>query len=79
MYTIADLMEYLGQYDDDLPIVIKADTKRELYDDADLLDFEEHLAFELVSLMLADDIDCWEPDDGTSDRIRIKAFAWKDA
>lgn len=77
MYTIADLKEYLDQYDDSLPIVIRADTKRELYDDADLLDLEEHLTFEPVSLMLAEDVDCWEPDDDTSDRIRIKALTWK--
>lgn len=38
MITIADLKEYLDRFDDDIPIVIKADTKRELYDDADLLD-----------------------------------------
>lgn len=78
MYTIADLKEYLDQYDDSLPIVIRADTKRELYDDADLLALEEHLTFEPVSLMLAKDIDCWEPDDGVSNRIRIKALTWKE-
>lgn len=77
MYTIADIKEYLDQYDDSLPIVIRADTKRELYDDTNLLDLEEHLTFEPVSLMLADDVDCWEPDDGVSNRIRIKALAWK--
>ena len=75
MYTIADIKEYLDQYDDSLPIVIRAETKRELYDDADLLDFEERLTLEPVSLML---VDCWEPDDGVSDRIRIKALAWKE-
>ena len=78
MYTIADIKEYLDQCDDSLPIVIKADTKRELYDDADLLDLEEHLTFEPVSLMLAKDADCWEPDDGVSNRIRIKALTWKE-
>lgn len=78
MYTIADLKEYLDQYDDSLPVVIRADTKCELYDDADLLDLEEHLAFEPVSLMLAEDVDCWEPDDGVSNRIRIKALTWKE-
>lgn len=78
MYTIADIKEYLDQYDDSLPIVIKADTKRALYDDADLLDLEEHLTFEPVSLMLAEDVDCWEPDDGVSNYIRIKALAWKE-
>lgn len=77
MYTIADIKEYLDRYDDSLPIVIRAETKRELYDDADLLDLEEHLTFEPVSLMLAEDVDCWEPDDDTSNRIRIKALAWK--
>lgn len=78
MYTIADIKEYLGQYDDSLPIVIRADTKRELYDDADLLEVEEHLTFKPVSLMLVEDVDCWEPDDGVSNRIRIKALAWKE-
>ena len=78
MYTIADLKEYLDQYDDDLPIVIRADTKRELYDDTNLLDLEEHLTFEPVSLMLANDVDGWEPDDGVSNRFRIKALAWKE-
>lgn len=78
MITIADLKEYLDRFDDDIPIVIKADTKRELYDDADLLDLEERLTFEPVSLMLAEDVDYWEPDDGVSNRIRIKALAWKE-
>lgn len=80
MYTIADLKEYLDQYDDSLPIVIKADTKRELYDDADLLDLEERLTFEPVSLMLMNDVDCWGPDDGgTSDILRMEALVWKEA
>lgn len=78
MYTIADLKEYLDQYDDSLPIVIRADTKGELYDDVNLLDLEEHLTFEPVSLMLADDVDCWEPDDYVSNRFRMKALAWKE-
>lgn len=78
MYTITDLKEYLDQYDDSLPIVIRAETKRELYDDADLLDLEEHLTLEPVSLMLTEDVDCWEPDDGVSNRIRIKALTWKE-
>lgn len=78
MYTIADLKQYLEQFDDDMPIVIKAETKRELYDDADLLDLEERLTFEPVSLMLANDADCWESDDDVSDRIRMKALAWKE-
>lgn len=52
MYTIADLKEYLDQYNDSVPSVIRADTKRELYDNADLLNLEEHLTFEPVSLML---------------------------
>lgn len=78
MHTIADLKEYLDQYDDSLPIVIRANTGCELYDDADL---EERLTFEPVSLMLMDSADYWEPDDGgsASDRFRIKALAWKDA
>jgi hypothetical protein len=78
MYTIADLKEYLDQYDDSLPIVIGADTKRELYDDADLLDLEERLTFKPVSLMLAADVDAWEPDDGVSNRFRIEALTWKE-
>lgn len=77
MYTIAGIKEFLDQYDDNLPIVIRADTKRELYDDASLLDLEEHLTFEPVSLMLSEGVDCWEPDDGGTIRIRIKALAWK--
>ena len=81
MYTIADLKEYLDQYDDRLPIVIRANTGCELYDDADHLDLEERLTFEPVSLMLMDSADYWEPDDGgsASDRFRMKALAWKDA
>lgn len=78
MYTIADLKEYLDQYDDSLPIVIRAETKRELYDDADLLDLEERLSFEPRELMVMDSIDCWGPDDGSSDRIHMKALAWKE-
>jgi hypothetical protein len=78
MYTIADLKEYLDLYDDNLPIVIRADTKRELYDDTDLLDLEEHLTFEPVSLMLAEGVDYWEPDDGVSNLLCIKALAWKE-
>lgn len=45
MYTIADLKEYLDRYDDSLPIVIRANTGCELYDDADLLDLEGELAW----------------------------------
>lgn len=81
MYTIADLKEYLDQYDDSLPIVTRANTGCELYDDTDLLDLEERLTFEPVSLMLMDSVDYWGPDDGgrASDRLRMKALAWKDA
>ena len=78
MYTIADLKEYLDQYDDSLPIVTRADTERRLYDDTNLLDLEERLTFEPVSLMLANDVDYWESDDGVSDRIRMNALVWKD-
>lgn len=78
MYTIADLKEYLDQYDDSLPIVTRAETESELYDDANLLDLEERLTFEPVSLMLSNDVDYWESDDDVSDRIRMKALAWKD-
>lgn len=77
MYTIADLKEYLDRFDDNIPIVTRADTKRELYDDADLLDMQERLTFEPVSLAVADDGDYWEPDNGNTDRIRMKALAWK--
>lgn len=78
MYTIADLKEYLDQYDDSLPIVTRADTERELYDDANLLDLEERLSFEPVSLMLANSVNYWTPDDGKSNRIREEALVWKD-
>lgn len=78
MYTVADLKEYLDQYDDSLPIVTRADTERELYDDADLLDLEGRLSFEPVSLMLADSSDYWTPDDGKSNFIREEALVWKD-
>lgn len=77
MYTIADLKQHLEQFDDDMPIVIKADTKRELYDDANLLDLEERLTFEPVSLAVADDVDYWEPDNGDTDRIRMEALVWR--
>lgn len=81
MYTIADLKEYLDQYDDSLPIVTRASTECELYDDAGLLDLEERLTFEPVSLMLMDSVDYWGPDDGgrASDRFRMEALAWKNA
>jgi len=80
MYTIADLKEYLDQYDDSLPIVTRADTGCELYDDAALIDLEERLSFKPVSLMLMNGVDYWGPDDsGASDRIRMKALAWRDA
>lgn len=79
MYTIADLKEYLDQYDDSLPIVTRANTGCELYDDANLLDLEERLTFEPVSLMLMDSVDYWGSDDGgrASDRLRMKALAWR--
>ena len=78
MYTIADLKEYLDQYDDSLPIVTRADTERELYDDANLLDLEERLSFEPVSLMLANSVNYWTLDDGKSNRVREEALVWKD-
>ena len=78
MITIADLKEHLDQYDDSMPIVTRADTGRELYDDADGLDLEERLTFEPVSLMLMDGVDYWAPDNSrASDRIRMKAFVWR--
>ncbi len=79
MITIADLKQHLEQFDDDAIIVFRADTERELYDDSSLLDMKERLTFEPVSLAVADDVDYWEPDDGDTDRIRMKALAWKDA
>ena len=78
MITIADLKEHLEQFDDDAMIVFRADTERELYDDSALIDVRDRLSFEPVSLAVADDVDYWEPDDGTSDRIRMKALAWKE-
>ena len=55
----------------------QADTEHELYDDSSLLDMRERLSFEPVSLMLMNSVDYWGPDDGVSDRIRMKAFVWK--
>lgn len=77
MITIADLKQHLEQFDDDAMIVFRADTKRELYDDSALIDMQDRLSFEPVSLSVADDVDYWEPDDGNTDRIRMKALAWK--
>lgn len=74
MITITDLKQHLEQFDDDAMIVFRADTERELYDEADLLDLEGHLTFEPVSLMLAEDVDCREPDDS----VRIEALTWKE-
>ena len=78
MITLADLKEHLEQFDDDAMIVFRADTERELYDDPALIDIWGRLSFESVSLALAEDVDYWEPDDGVSNRIRIKALAWKE-
>jgi hypothetical protein len=77
--TIADLKDHLAQFDDDAMVVLRADTKRELYDDSALIDVRERLDFEPVSLAVADDVDYWEPDNGDPDRIRMKALAWKSA
>ena len=77
MITIADLKQHLEQFDDDAMIVFRADTERELYDDSALIDMRERLSFEPVSVAVADDVDYWEPDDGSPDRIRMKALAWK--
>ena len=79
MITIADLKQHLEQFADDAMVVLRADTERELYDDTALIDMRERLNFEPVSLKVADDVDYWEPDDGESDRIRMKALAWKGA
>lgn len=79
MITVADLKQHLEQFDDDAMVVLRADTKRELYDDTALIDMRERLTFEPVSVAVADDVDYWEPDDGDTDRIRMKALIWKDA
>lgn len=79
MITIADLKDQLAQFDDDATVVLRADTKRELYDDMALVDVRERLSLEPVSLAVADDVDYWEPDNGDPNRIRMKALAWKSA
>lgn len=79
MITIADLKQHLEQFDDDAMVVFRAATERELYDDSTLVDVLDRLSFEPVSLAVADDVDYWEPDDGDTDRICMKALAWKDA
>ena len=79
MITIADLKDQLAQFDDDAMVVLRADTKRELYDDTALVDVRERLSFEPVSLAVSEDVDYWEPDNGDPDRIRMKALAWKSA
>lgn len=79
MITIADLKDRLAQFDDDATVVLRADTKRELYDDTALVDVRERLSFEPVSLAVAEDVDYWEPDNGDPDRIRMKALVWKSA
>lgn len=79
MITIADLKDHLAQFDDDAMVVLRADTKRELYDDTALVDIRERLSFEPVSVAVADDVDYWEPDNGDPNRIRMKALAWKTA
>lgn len=79
MITIADLKQHLEQFDDDAMIVFRADTRRELYDDSALIDMQERLDFEPVSVVVVDGVDYWEPDNGDTDRIRMKALVWKDA
>lgn len=79
MITIADLKDRLAQFDDDAVVVLRADTKRELYDDTALVDVRERLSFEPVSLAVAEDVDYWEPDNGDPNRIRMKALVWKSA
>lgn len=79
MITIADLKDRLDQYDDDVEIVFRAATERELYDESALVDVLDRLSFEPVSLAVADDVDYWESDDGEPDRLRMKALVWKDA
>ena len=77
MITIADLKQHLEQFDDDAMIVFRADAERELYDDSALIDMQERLTFEPVSVAVADDVDYWEPDDGDPDRIHMKALIWR--
>lgn len=77
MITIADLKQHLEQFDDDAMIIFRADTEHELYDDSALIDVWGRLNFEPLSLAVADDVDYWEPDDGDTDRIRMKALAWR--
>lgn len=48
-------------------------------DDSALIDMRERLDFEPVSVAVADDVDYWEPDNGDTDRLRMKALVWKDA
>ena len=79
MITIADLKQHLEQFDDDATIVFRAATEREFDDDSALIDMRERLDFEPVSVAVADDVDCWEPDNGDTDRICMKALVWKDA
>lgn len=79
MVTIADLKDHLAQFDDDAMVVLRADTKRELYDDTALVDVRERLSFEPVSLAVAEDVDYWEPDNGDPGRLRMKALVWKSA
>ena len=78
MITVADLCQHLEQFPNDTAIVFRAGTERELYDDFSLSTMEERLSFEPVSLVVADDVDYWEPDNGDTDRLRMKALAWKD-
>lgn len=77
MVTIADLKQHLELFEDDTMIVFRATTERELYDDSALIDMWDRLSFEPVSLVVAKDVDYWEPDDGESDRIRMKALVWE--
>lgn len=77
MITIADLKQHLEQFDDDAMIVFRASTERELYDDSALIDMQERLSFDPVSLTVADDVDYWEPDNNDPDRIRMKALVWR--
>lgn len=79
MITLADLKDYLDQYDDDAMIVFRTATERELYDDSALVDMRDRLTFEPVSLAVADDVDYWEPDNDEPNRLRMKALVWKDA
>ena len=77
MATIADIKEHLDQFPDDLEIVFRADTERELYDEIATQDIWETLDFEFRDLALASDVDYWEPaGPGNCDAPQLPALVW---